>query len=278
MTVQGEEVLDDPSDGLPATPVGVWAKEKHQRLAVYVEITREVRRKFVGPTKAGATFIDVYCGAGRAFVRGTGEYIDGSPLVAWKAAVASNTGFSEVFLNDQEESFVDAATKRLRKLKAPVKPNHGSAEDFINNLLPKLNPAALHFAFVDPFGLELPFGLFRRLATLRRIDVLIHVSAMDLHRNWALYSKAQHSPLDVFNPGWRTRVQLAQADENARVAFVHDWVEQLKGLGFGGEVRFDLIRGLKNQPLYWLVLIAKHALAASLWKKTVQTGKTPGLF
>jgi len=33
-------------------------------------------------------------------------------------------------------------------------------------------------------------------------------------------------------------------------------------LGFEGEGRFELITGSKNQPLYWLVLIAKHEIAS----------------
>jgi hypothetical protein len=56
----------DPSDGLPARPVGDWAREKHTLLKLYIEIARAVRGKFVGPGKAGATFIDLYCGSGRA--------------------------------------------------------------------------------------------------------------------------------------------------------------------------------------------------------------------
>ncbi len=85
--------------------------------------------------------------------------------------------------------------------------------------------------------------------------------------------------MDAFNPGWRSRVGRLQSDESARFAFIRDWVQQLEGLGFEGETRFELITGSKNQPLYWLVLIAKHDLAARFWTKALQVRKAQrGLF
>lgn len=266
----------DPSDGLPAMPVGAWAKDKHKLLADYIRIAHGVRKGFVG--RAGATLIDLYCGAGRAYIRGTAEFIDGSPLVAWKAAQKHGSPFSAVHLNDQDALLVCAAEQRLREAGAPVTAYQEPAEHVARKLATSLNPHGLHFAFVDPFGLMLPFELIQSLSALKRMDMLIHVSAMDLQRNWGSYSASANSPLDTFNPGWRSRVHLAQSDESARVAFIHDWVEQLGTLGFEGDVRFELITGKKNQPLYWLVLIAKHELAMKFWRVATQLGKTAGLF
>lgn len=76
------EARPDPTDGLPAMPVGEWARDKHALLKLYIGISRGVRTKFIGTGKAGATFIDLYCVSGRAYIRGTNTFIDGSPLVA----------------------------------------------------------------------------------------------------------------------------------------------------------------------------------------------------
>ena len=84
-------------DGLPLDEVGAWAKEKHERLRKYVDISRGVRKKWVQGT-GGATYIDLYCGAGRAVVRETGERIDGSPLVAFKGARDGGVPFSEIYM------------------------------------------------------------------------------------------------------------------------------------------------------------------------------------
>ena len=47
--------LIDGDDGLPAEVVGAWAKEKHDYLCRYVDISRAVRTQWIGPGKAGAT-------------------------------------------------------------------------------------------------------------------------------------------------------------------------------------------------------------------------------
>lgn len=49
-------------DGLPAEEVGPWAKEKHEYLCRYIDISRAVRQKWLGDKNAGATFIDLFCG------------------------------------------------------------------------------------------------------------------------------------------------------------------------------------------------------------------------
>ena len=93
-------MLDD--DGLPLDEVGSWAKEKHERLRKYVDISRATRRKWVqGP--GGATYIDLFCGTGRAIVRDTREKIDGSPLVAYKCALQGGVPFSEIHIADASE-------------------------------------------------------------------------------------------------------------------------------------------------------------------------------
>jgi three-Cys-motif partner protein len=75
-------IADD--DGLPIDEVGAWAKEKHTRLRKYVGITSATRRKWIQGS-GGATYIDLFCGTGRAVIRDSGERINGSPLVAFEA-------------------------------------------------------------------------------------------------------------------------------------------------------------------------------------------------
>ncbi len=84
---------DDPEkyeldeDGHVREIVGPWAKDKHTRLANYVGISRSVRKQFIGGSKAGATYIDLYSGPGRVRMRENVYAADGSPLVAWNQSV-----------------------------------------------------------------------------------------------------------------------------------------------------------------------------------------------
>jgi three-Cys-motif partner protein len=198
-------------DDLPLDEVGPWAKEKHQRLRKYVDISRPTRRKFVqGP--GGATYIDLYCGSGRAIVRDTGEMIDGSPLVAFKSSRDGGVQFSEMHIADASEHLCRAAEQRLIRAGGRPSLEVGPAEVTVARIVKRLNPYGLHFAFLDPFNLQdLPFSVIETLGRLKRIDMLIHVSAQDLQRNLHNYTQPGDARLDRFAPGWRNAVALNQS-------------------------------------------------------------------
>jgi three-Cys-motif partner protein len=171
-------MLDE--DGLPLDGVGLWTKEKHQRLRRYVDITRGVRRKWVeGP--GGATYIDLFCGSGRAFIRETGERIDGSPLVAFKIARDGGVPFSEVHIADESEQCCHAAEQRLRRAGATPTVQFGPAERTAARIAERLNPYGLHLVFLDPFNLQdLPFSVIEAFSNFKYLDMLIHVSCAGL--------------------------------------------------------------------------------------------------
>src|SRR5258708_1393908 len=113
-------------DGLPAEEVGPWAIEKQELLGRYVDVSRGARAKFIGQFKPGATYIDLFCGPGRSKIKG-GAFIDGSCVTAWKKSVDGGVPFTSVFISDKDEARLQAATERLRRLNAPVRPVPGPA-------------------------------------------------------------------------------------------------------------------------------------------------------
>jgi Aspartate 1-decarboxylase len=120
----GELILGD--DGLPAQEVGVWAKEKHRLLRRYVDICRATRKKYIGKSKGGASYIDLFCGPGRAKIRDTGEWIEGSAVTAWNMSVQGGAPFTKVIIGDADEECLEAAAARLRQVGAPVIALHGT--------------------------------------------------------------------------------------------------------------------------------------------------------
>ncbi|MGH6792526.1 MAG: three-Cys-motif partner protein TcmP [Methyloceanibacter sp.] len=257
-------MLDE--DGLPLDDVGIWTKEKHTRLRRYVDITWGVRKRWVEGS-GGATYIDLFCGSGRAVVRETGERIDGSPVVAFKTARDCKVPFSKIYIADESETSVSAAQQRLTTISAPVAIETGRAADTAHRIAEHLNKHGLHLVFLDPFSLEgLPFSVIQSFSTLKHVDMLIHISAQDLQRNLDRYSASVDSPLDLFAPGWRDVVDLKQRMDATRAAYIKYWVAKIEGLGFPPG-RFELIVGSRNQRLYWLVLISRHPRAAEFWDK-----------
>jgi three-Cys-motif partner protein len=259
-------MLDE--DGLPLDEVGPWVTDKHGRLRRYIDISRAARRKFVEGT-GGATYIDLFCGSGRAIIRDTDEKIDGSPLVAFKTARDGNVPFSAIHIADLSEERCRAAKRRISALGGTATTEVGDAEQAVLQVSNRLNPAGLHFAFLDPYNLQdLPFSVIEVLSKFKRMDILIHVSAQDLQRNLHSYTKPGDLRLERFAPGWRNQVDLKQRQPAIRAAILAYWASKIRALGLPPAHHAELVSGpSKNQRLYWLVFVSRNDFAKTLWDK-----------
>ena len=260
----GELVVGD--DGLPAEDVGPWAKEKHDLMCRFIDISRGVRQKFIGPGTAGATYVDLFCGPGRARIRG-GEFVDGSCVAAWRKSVESGAPFSQVIIADLDQERLKAATARLRSVGAPVEAFHGPAIQTVHLALNRMSKYGLHFAFLDPFSLgALDFRIFEALSQRARMDILVHLSKMDLQRNLGRNISADASALDAFAPGWRQVVTVEQTQKGIRTELIDHWKDLVGKVGFATSPQMRLLKGTREQHLYWLLLLAGHDLAFKFWK------------
>ncbi len=265
----GKLIIGD--DGLVAEEVGEWVTEKHNYLCRYLDISRATRAKWLGEGKAGATYIDLFCGTGRCQIRNTNKWVDGGVVAAWKKSLEKGTPFTRMYINDLDEERLDACKQRLYKLNAPVVTVNKSAEEAVGDIILELNPYALHFAFLDPFNLQaLNFSIIRKLSALRRIDMLVHISQMDLQRNLLKNVTLEMSAFDDFAPGWRNAISIKQSTQEIRRQLFEYWKQSVSNLGVWPSTDMRLIRAEKNQPLYWLLLAAKHELAHDFWHSTVQ--------
>jgi hypothetical protein len=94
-------------------------KEKHHYLRNYIAATRHVRTQYVPPRGDGGTvFIDLFAGPGKARIRDSGEFIEGSPLIA---------------VNEQSRTFTLAARRDFH-----------AARDWVPSLVGPLDRAPRH--------------------------------------------------------------------------------------------------------------------------------------
>jgi three-Cys-motif partner protein len=262
-------------DGLPAEEVGAWAKQKHNTLRRYVDVSRAGRNKFLTGRSKSAAFIDLFCGSGRALVKETGEWIDGSAVAAWKISQLGAAPFSEIYVADVDGDRRAATVERLRRLNAPVRELTGSAIEAAAQVVGEINRYGLHAAFIDPYSLgALDFEIIRSLSLVRRVDMMIHVSAMDLQRNLG----SNLDPLvggafDRFAPGWRDDVSFDQSLPEIRRQVVEYWRDLVAALGKRPSTRMELITGSGGQRLYWLLLVAENDLAHRFWTVATDTGQ-----
>jgi three-Cys-motif partner protein len=279
--IEIEEVvgkLIDGDDGLPVEEVGVWAKDKLSSLCRYIDISRAVRRKWIGPGKGGATYIDLFCSTGRAKIRSTGEFIDGSCVSAWKESQKA-TPFSQIYIADLDPDRRAIAVERLRRLHAPVIEIEGNALQAAVTIRKHLSSQGLHFCFIDPYSLgAFDFGILRTFSGLRFIDMLVHISKMDLQRNTKMNVRAQQSDFDRFAPGWKSSIDITQRHSTVRRSVFEYWRSEVEQLGISTAAEMELITGEQGQHLYWLTLIAKSELAHAFWKAAVNKTGQGNLF
>jgi three-Cys-motif partner protein len=256
------------SPNLPVDEVGSWTLDKHERLRKYIDASRGARKKFLPPLgTGGASYIDLYCGSGKAIIRDTGQTIDGSPLLAYKCARESGSRFSEIHLADSDPAKRMAAAARIADAGGATNQHPGTAIEAVKSVAEFLNPSGLHFAFLDPYNLQdLPFAIIEALARFQRMDMLIHVSVQDLQRNLGRYLSEGDARLKVFAPGWRKGVKLNQSQNAIRAELLNYWLGKIKKLGVAPAEGIALVSGEKNQRLYWLVFVSRSDFATRLWE------------
>jgi three-Cys-motif partner protein len=251
------------TDGLPASEVGAWTEEKHERLRKYIDSAHGARRRF-----GSRSYIDLYCGPGRSWIRETGAFIDGSPLVAFESAAKHGDQFTELYIADARHGYLAAAEKRLASRGAAVRAFPGEAHIVVDEVIAALDPHGLHFAFLDPYNLgALPFSVIQKLASFKRMDLLVHVSAMDLKRDLHNYLRPDGpNDLDSFAPEWRSHVNTTRRQDLVRQEIFEYWRLLVKQLGTSPSDCIEVVENSKGSDLYWLVFIAKHKLAHKLWE------------
>lgn len=254
--------LIDPTDGLPASEIGSWSLEKHERLRKYVDAAHGARGHF-----AHAAYVDLYCGPGRGVLE-TGTFVDGSPLVAFASAARFKDQFTDFYIADRDPEFARAAQARLESRGARVHAFVGEARSVVDDVVKTLQKDGLHFAFLDPYNLvSLPFVVIEKLAAFKRMDFLIHVSSMDLKRDLHNYMKADSKVLDDFAPGWRKHVDPKQRPDTIRQAIFEYWRGLLiTQLHIQPNERVEEVLNSKNTDLYWLVFVSRAKLAHKLWE------------
>lgn len=272
--------LVEGDDGLKVEEVGEWVGDKHELLCDYIQITAYTRKKYLPPHgRGGATYIDLFSGPGRAKIKTTGEFVDGSCVAAWRKSCDSGNPFSCVIVGDADPEKLEMARVRLERLGAPVWALHGPASETVLRAATIAPVESLKFAFLDPYNLRhLDFGIISALAKLQRVDMLVHVSRMDLQRNFDRNAGMMDSALDVFAPNWRSEVDLLSHQKTARQAYFEYWKGLVASTGMDPSPQMELISTPDNHPLYLLLLAARHALAHDFWKKVAKKNKAQQSF
>lgn len=253
-------------DGLPARQVGIWSKDKLHFLARYLDaFTTSMRKKW-----KALHYIDGFAGPGRCKIKESGEFRDGSPIIAARTRYP----FTRLHLCDKDRSCIDALSARIAALGLSDSTEFRCGD--ANVEIPKIVESipqrdTLSLAFLDPTGLHLHFDTLAAIAT-RQVDlILFFPDRIDALRNWERYYYVDsNSNLDrVLGPDcdWRTALRSAPNHQHPEI-LRKLYEQQLEKLEY---LHRDYQRiSFEQRPYYILIFCSKHPLGAELWRKTTQ--------
>jgi three-Cys-motif partner protein len=137
---------------------------------------------------------------------------------------------------------------------------------------------SLNLAFLDPEGLELQWQTVAKLASIRRMDLIINYPQGGLNRLMKrLFQQESDTVVDRYfgDRNWRTIYAdyLMHPGAGLHRHLIDYYKGKLQALGYN-EVRSDdevgdepLMRNAKrNAPLYRLLFASKHPLGEKFWR------------
>jgi three-Cys-motif partner protein len=172
--------------------IGYWSELK-------LEIIREYAAAYSRILKARAglshVYVDAFAGAGKHKKKGTGEFIEGSPLVA----LGVRPNFDEYHFIDLESEKVDFLRNQVGD-----RPNTyfhvGDANTvLLNEVFPGIRYEEYRrgLCLLDPYGLHLDWRIMRAAGRMKSIDMFLNFPVADMNRNVFWHNPEGVDPSDI---------------------------------------------------------------------------------
>lgn len=264
------QVPADPCPGLPVergpegTGVGSWvAGSKYRYLRDYLRAAQHALGRW--PVRV---YIDPFCATGRVQVRGEEFTRPGGAAEAWHALESTPGRWTRMLVGDLDGDRSSACAERLRALGANATAFEGPAIETVPRMVSAVPKGAMCIAFVDPYNLALlDYGMLRTLAALRKVDLIVNFSTMDLIRNADAELDPSRARFDTTAPGWRQQPWAATCNKaSLAVAVEGYWRHLVSELGFEFSKAQPLIENDRQQGIYRLMFFARHDLPLRLWR------------
>lgn len=267
-----EDYLSEREDGLTYRISQEYARFKLYALQAYLQITLTAMRK---KNWYALNYIDLQSGPGKNKI-GDQIYL-GSPLIALTTkASCDNYWFNELDVHhfNSLKQRVSASERASQVHYSQEDAN--SAVDVVMNEIETMDKHAnslgkwstFNIAFLDPEGLEINWETVEKLASAKRMDLIINFSVSGINRNL-------HNPevLNRYfgNNDWSK--YISGSFPARRREWINLYRKQLERFDYHvitdeetghQEIR---MRNSKNAEVYCLVFASKHPLGDDFWKK-----------
>jgi three-Cys-motif partner protein len=261
--------------------IGVWSEVKlaivRKYAAAYSTIMEATRRDRLAPLKW--LYIDAYAGPGYHRSKGTGETIDGSPVIALK----TEPPFHEYHFIDTEP----ARAKQLRDIAGDRDDVHIYTEDCNTVLLRDIFPRAKYgdyrraLCLLDPYNIDLTWDVIETAGKSESIEIFLNFMIMDINRNalrrrmeTSLQSKVDQLTRLVGDESWkeagyRERETLFGTDyEKVSNEEFAEWFRQrlINKAGFKHVPKPMPMKTKNNAVIYYLYFASQKPTALNIVK------------
>jgi len=224
-------------------------------------------------------YIDLFAGAGRSMIKGTGAIVESSPMIALRVP----DPFTHHIFCEQDDARIATLQTRIRRdfpaaqasfIHGDVNARHGVILKEMSEIRAGSN--ALAFCFADPFSFaNLHFDTIRSLAQAYMDFLILIPVGMEGQRFIDAYSQKEpgSAPLDFFmgSDAWRNAYATKRPARSVDILLTEFYADRMKELGYryGGVDTSVMVRNRSstNQPLYRLGFFSKHTLGEKLWSE-----------
>lgn len=249
--------------------VGDWTLDKlkiiEQYLPAYLTATQRAIERI---------YIDAFAGPGRNEIKGSGDIVDGSPLIALKAKGADGRGFDKLFFIELDGTGAD----ELRKLLLSEDPSRraevlqGDVNTVLPRLLRRISPQSPTFVLLDPEGIDPEWRTIEELARWQTELLINFPYGMAINRNRSSAKVAKYFPPTVaLGALWAAPLGLRAPKALAL------YRKGLYDLGYEHQVDDPrLVKAEGNRRLYYLIFVSKVPVAQRIMKSVFKQPDAAG--
>jgi three-Cys-motif partner protein len=232
----------------------------------------------LGSMNRRLNYFDCFAGPGRYEL--AGEAVDGSPVIAVKAAKSFLTNHPDhnlnVLLTEKNQHQSQQLEGHLQPL-GPYPKNlrvevlQEDSKTFIPDLLSKVPTLAPSFFLIDPYGHPLSLPVINEILSRSRTEVLVNLMWYRINMDLGNAAVQDHVDRLFGDQAWRQQPFISQSGLAREDGFLEYFISRLSAkyvlrfrIGFDPE---DKMRGVRTK--YYLLHASNHPRAALLMKEVM---------
>lgn len=259
--------------------IGIWSEVKlaivKEYAAAYAKILDKTRRDSIPSLRW--LYIDAFAGPGVHLSKTTGQFVEGSPLIALK----TTPSFTEYHFIDADKT----RAAQLREMVGKRSDVHIYGEDCNEVLLREVFPKTKYsdyrraLCLIDPYNINLKWEVIETAGQMKSIDLFLNFMIMDINRNALRKNRdsAVQSKIEQLTTLWGDRSWEDAAYSSAGKLFKDDptkvsneqfelaWRERLrKRAGFKFISEPMPMKTKTNAVIYYLYFASQKPAAAKI--------------